>query len=62
MTRSGRKNRATHLVITTKSDGALDRTYWESAAGSDEYIALAIQWIEHASGGRLKPRAAAATR
>lgn len=62
VTRSGRKRKAAaHLVIMTKPAGPLDRTYWESAAGSDEYIALAIQWIEHASGGRLKQRAAAAT-
>jgi hypothetical protein len=62
MTTSGRKGRVSHLVITTKSTGALDRTYWESVGGDQQYIALAIQWIEHASGGRLKHRAAAVTK
>jgi hypothetical protein len=28
--------------------------------GDQQYIALAVQWIAHASGGRLKHRAAAA--
>jgi hypothetical protein len=62
MTRSGRKQRSTHLLITTKPAGSRERTSWESAAGSDAHIALAIQWIEHAGGARLKQRAAVTTR
>jgi hypothetical protein len=50
----GRKARVHALVITTKPAIADTRTHWESAAGSEENIALAIQWIEHASGGRVK--------
>ena len=49
-------------MVQVQLDQVLDRTYWESAAGSEEYIALAIQWIEHTSGGRVKHASAAATR
>jgi hypothetical protein len=63
MSTSGRRQRSRHLVITTRAASAFDRTHWESAAGSEEHITLAIQWIEHASGGRVqRPAGVAATR
>jgi hypothetical protein len=51
----GRKARAHAFVITTKATMPGTRTHWESSAGSEANILLAIQWIEHASGRRLAP-------
>jgi hypothetical protein len=50
---SGRRRSVRHLVVMVRPTGALDRMHWESAAASEENVALAIQWIEHASGGKV---------
>lgn len=51
----GRKGRSYALVITTKPGGP-HAWRWESVAGDEENILLAIQWIQHASGGRVARR------
>ena len=55
ITTSGRARRVkSHaLAITTKTATASGRTFWESAAGDEANILRAMEWIEHASGGRL---------
>ncbi|HEV8587222.1 MAG TPA: hypothetical protein VGT02_19845 [Methylomirabilota bacterium] len=50
---SGRRRNVRHLVIVTRPESAPGYGHWRSVAGSEEYIVLAIQWIEHASGGRI---------
>lgn len=52
----GRRARVHSLVITSKATTPSPRTHWESAPGREENIRLAIQWIEHASGGRMTRR------
>ena len=41
------------LTIMTKPMSPFASTYWPSAPAEREHVILAIQWIEHASGGRL---------
>jgi hypothetical protein len=51
--RRGRRYEFHYLVIATKPVSGVERRHWESIRGSEENIVLALQWIEHASGGRL---------
>ncbi len=51
---SGRRGRSQHLLVVTRSDSALPRTRWESAAGTAQNVGVAVRWIEHASGGRVR--------
>jgi hypothetical protein len=55
--RARRSAKAHGLAITTKTATASGRTYWESAAGDEANIVRAMEWIEHASGGRLARQA-----
>ncbi|MBM3218500.1 MAG: hypothetical protein FJZ38_07405 [Candidatus Rokubacteria bacterium] len=41
------------LVIMTKPTSLFASTYWPSAPAEREHVIPAIQWVEHASGGRL---------
>lgn len=45
-----------HLVIATKPDSPSGWYLWRSESGSQENVGRAIEWIEHASGGRVPSR------
>ena len=51
---TGGRRRARTLVLTVKPTSGLASGRWESAAGDPDYMLRALEWLEHASGGRLR--------
>ena len=53
----GRKGGVTHhLEIVTKTESPFGWRMWRSEAADGEHVKLALQWIEHAGGGRVVSR------
>jgi hypothetical protein len=54
LTWTGRRTKSPQLVIIVKPTGVFENTRWESTSGDEAYITRAMEWIEHAAGGRLQ--------